>query len=316
MAADDSGAPAGTRAPLVIGAGFLGTHVVRRALVAGADVRVLSRSPVEGDRRARLEGARVIVSDASVDGVVAAALEGVDHVFYCAGGLMPAQSNLDPATDAALALPPLLRVLEELRRRPGAGLTFLSSGGTVYGPPTRMPVAEDHPTDPQTSYGVMKLASEKYALMYARLYGVPVRILRVANVFGEYQPSERDQGFVAAALRRILTGKPITMFGDGLNVRDYVSARDVAGVMLDLTAAPKLPAVLNVGSGAGLTLLEVVRELERATGQEAALEWRPDRGLDVREIVLDVTALRRLVPFVPTPFGEAIAATVAAVSGG
>jgi UDP-glucose 4-epimerase len=224
---------------------------------------------------------------------------------------MPAQSNLDPATDAALALPPLLRVLEELRARPGVRLTFLSSGGTVYGNPTVLPVPEDHPTDPQTSYGVMKLAGEKYVLMYARLYGVGVRILRCSNVYGEFQPADRGQGFVATALSRLRDGRPITLFGDGRNVRDFVHAPDVARVMVALAARRDGPALLNVGSGQGVEIRELLGMLEAVTGTPAQIDWQADRGFDVRRIVLDITALRRELDFEPTPLQTGLVVTAA-----
>lgn len=296
---------------LVIGAGFVGTHLVRRLRADGAAVRVLTRSPLEGARRARLDGAELVIDDATVHGIVGQVLDGVEHVFYCAGGLMPAQSNLDPATDAALALPPLLRVLEELRERPGVRLTYLSSGGTVYGNPEVVPVAEDHPTEPQSSYGVMKLASEKYVLMYGRLYDIPVRVLRCSNIYGEFQPADRGQGFVAAALGRLRDGRPITLFGDGRNVRDFVYAPDVAAVMVALAARSGGPSLLNVGSGEGVEIRDLLSMLEEVTGTTAQIEWQPDRGLDVRQIVLDISALRRELDFVPTPLPTGIAATAA-----
>jgi UDP-glucose 4-epimerase len=297
---------------LVIGAGFLGTHVVRRLRAEDVAVRVLTRSPVELDKRRRLGTVELVVSDASVHGIVGPALDDVDHVFYCAGGLMPAQSNLDPATDAALALPPLLRVLEELRDRPAIGLTFLSSGGTVYGNPSRLPVEEDHPTEPVTSYGIMKLASEKYVLMYRRLYGIPARILRCANVYGAYQPDDRGQGFVATALRRLFDGDPITLFGDGLNVRDYVYAADVADVMVRLARHRDDIAVLNVGSGRGITVRDLLAQLERVVEREPVLAWQPDRGFDVREVVLDIARLQDLLAFAPTSLEDGLSATASA----
>ena len=280
---------------LVIGAGFLGTHVSQALAARGIATRVMTRSPLDDERADRLGGPELIVADASVRPAVAAALDGVDHVYFCAGGLMPAESNLDPAADVALALPPVLNVLEALRAQPATGLTFISSGGTVYGPPERVPVREDHPTEPVTSYGVMKLTAEKYVLMYSRLYGVSARLLRCSNVYGPYQRPARGQGFIAAALHRIRRGEPVVVFGDGLNVRDYVFAPDVARAMVDLAAIAGGPAVLNVGSGAGISLRDLLALIARVTGAEPRIEERPDRGFDVREIVLDVGALSALV---------------------
>jgi UDP-glucose 4-epimerase len=301
---------------LVVGAGFLGTHLAQALAERGVSARVMTRSPLDDERVARLRGAELLIADASVRPALASAVEGVDHVFYCAGGLMPAESNLDPAADASLALPPVLNLLETLRAHPGPGLTFISSGGTVYGPPRRVPVAEDHPTEPVTSYGIMKLAAEKYVLMYARLYGLRARVLRCANAYGPYQRAARGQGFVAAVLEQVRTGRPVVMYGDGLNVRDFVYAPDVAHVMTELATVHDGPGVLNVGSGQGVSLRDVLTVVARVTGTEPELDRRPDRGFDVRENVLDVTALRRLVEPRSTPLEAGIRATWASVYRG
>jgi UDP-glucose 4-epimerase len=297
----------------VLGAGFIGTHVAQALTARGIATRVMNRSPLDGAQTDRLGGAELVVADASVRPAVAAALEGVDHVFFCAGGLMPAESNLDPAADAALALPPVINVLEALRAQPSTGLTFLSSGGTVYGRPEHVPVREDHVTQPITSYGVMKLTAEKYVGMYTRLYGLRARVLRCANVYGPYQPPGRGQGFIAAALHRVRRREPVVVFGDGLNVRDYVFAPDVARTMVELAAVAGGPQVLNVGSGEGISLRDLLARIGRVTGIEPEVELRADRGFDVREIVLDVRALRALVPGPATPLEEGLSATWAAV---
>jgi UDP-glucose 4-epimerase len=297
------------RAALVIGAGFIGTHVCLALIERGVSVRVLNRSPLDGDRLARLAGCDVRTGDVNVRPSLRDALEGMNHVFYCAGGLMPFESNLDPVADVTLSVPPLLNVLQELRDHPGVALTYVSSGGTVYGDPQYVPVREDHPTAPITSYGVLKVACEHYALMYNRLYGVRTRVLRCSNAYGEFQPAARGQGFIAAALKRLSERRPLVLFGDGLNVRDYVFAPDIARVMVDLSARSGGPTVLNVGSGEGITLLDLVALLERITGRKAQVELRPDRGFDVRRVVLDTTALRAVLPFTATSLEEGIAAT-------
>lgn len=298
---------------LVIGAGFIGAHVSQALTGRGIATRVMTRSPLDDARAERLGGAELVVADASVRPAVAAALEGAGHVYFCAGGLMPAESNLDPAADVALALPPVINVLEALRAQPETGLTFLSSGGTVYGPPEHLPVREDHPTDPVTSYGVMKLTAEKYVHMYVRLYGIRARVLRCSNVYGPYQRPARGQGFIAAALHRIRHREPVIVFGDGLNVRDYVYAPDVARTMVELADVEGGLPVLNVGSGEGISLRDLLARIARVTGVEPKVEQRPDRGFDVREIVLDVSALRALVPGPATPLAEGLSATWAAL---
>lgn len=311
---------------LVVGLGFIGSHVAAALDRAGVPTTILTRrSPSDGGLNdsgapgaggSRAPGAmpgstraRLLRGDAADPAMVARAMKGVGHVVYCAGGLMPAQSNLHPTADIELALPPLICLLEALRQRPGAGITFLSSGGTVYGNPLRLPVDEDHPTDPITSYGVMKLASEKYIRMYSSLYGVPGRILRCSNVYGEGQPPDRGQGVIAAFLHCALADQPITLFGDGSVVRDYLYAGDLADLVVQLLGLGRQPELANVGSGVGTSLKAVVDLVETVTGRAVQIEHKLGRAFDIGEIVLDITRLRRLMSFEPVPIEVGIRRT-------
>lgn len=285
---------------LLIGAGFIGCHVAEGLSAAGIPTRLLSRSGLPLDLGG-LSGVEVFAGDAGDPSLIADALVGVEHVFYCAGGLLPAQSNRRPILDISLTLPPLVALLETLRAHPGTGVTFLSSGGTVYGRPVRLPVDEEHPTDPITSYGILKLAGEKYLQMYAALYGVPIRILRCSNVYGERQPPDRGQGVVAAFLQRALNDEPVVVFGDGSIVRDYLYVGDLVRVMLELMPLPDGPSVVNVGSGRPASLNDLLGLIEDVTGTRVRVDRRPSRDFDVPAIVLDVNRLRRMVAFEPVP---------------
>jgi UDP-glucose 4-epimerase len=297
----------------VIGAGFIGTHVAGALLRAGFATTVITRSPPEDRKLGLLAGVRLAIADATSRDLLAPHLGDVDHVVYCASGLMPAESNRDPAADAHLSLPPLLNVLELLRRRPGTGLTFLSSGGTVYGPSQAELIGEDHPTEPITSYGIMKLAGEKYVRMYERLYRVPATVLRCANVYGEHQPAMRSQGVVAVAVDRAARGQPIPLYGDGSIVRDFVYVGDLAQLIIDSLGAADLPPVVNVGSGHGCSLGRLVELIAEALGRPVEVDRRPDRGFDVPRIVLDIAIARRLLGLRPTPLVDGLRRTVDAL---
>lgn len=299
----------------VIGAGFIGTHVAAGLLEAGAEVTVVNRSPLDGRKQELLRAARMAIVDASARELVRPHLVDVDHVIYCASGLMPADSNLDPVADTQLSLPPLLNVLALLRERPGVGITYLSSGGTVYGAPHAEEIDEGHPTDPITSYGIMKLAGEKYALMHSRLYGVPVRILRCANVFGEHQPATRSQGVIAVFLDRIARGEPIPLYGDGSIVRDFVYVGDVVALIMRTMATREGSVTLNVGTGEGASLARIVELIERVSGRTALIERRADRGYDVSRVVLDIALARGEFGFRPLPLEDGLRRTWAGTVG-
>lgn len=300
---------------LVVGGGFLGSHVAAGFTAAGVPVTLLTRTaPSSASTARRIEGARVIEADAADPEAMDDALSGCGHVVWCAGGLLPGDSNADPIGDVLSALPAFLTGLEAVRRRPGVGVTLFSSGGTVYGNPAVLPVPETHPVSPLTSYAVMKVAAEHYLSLYHELYGVRELVLRCGNVFGEGQPSDRSQGLVAAVLARVLAGEPVPLYGDGSAVRDYVHIDDVVSVMLALTGRSDVPAVLNVGTATATSVTELLTLVEQVTGRTVRVERRDARPGDVRSVVLDVSLLRSLMAYDPLPLRDGLARSWAALS--
>ncbi len=248
------------------------------------------------------------IGDAADPAALERTLEGVGEVVYCAGGLLPAASEEDPDRDAELTLRPLRAVLEALRARPDTRLTYISSGGTVYGQPGSLPVPETAPAMPVGSYGRLHLLCEEEIERHRAEHGLRARILRCATVYGEHQRPDRGQGAVVTFLHRIERGEEIRLFGGESTIRDYVYAADVAGVVADLLGRADAPEILNVGSGEGTSLLELLRLAERQVGRKAKVEELPERDFDVHEIVLDIGPLRRAVRFRPTPLPTGIAA--------
>lgn len=247
-----------------------------------------------------LAGAELVVGDAVSPLVLHEALDGVQHVVDALGAPHPAASARAPVAQFGAELPSLLGVLDELRQRPGVGFTYVSSGGAIYGNPERLPVAEDAPCHPVSPYGVTKLAAERYVLLAAQVDGVPVRVLRVANAYGPLQRPGTGQGLVAALLHGAATSTEVELFGDGAALRDYVDVRDVAAAVVGLLDL-RGEQVLNVGSGVGHRVDEVVALAEAVTGASIALRRLPARSTDVREVVLDVARLSRLLDWRPRP---------------
>jgi UDP-glucose 4-epimerase len=295
------------------GTGFIGTEIVRAFLRAGSAVTAVARRDPGEWWHEELPGAELVLADAGDPCSLAPLVSRVDHVVYAVGSMLPQESNASPAVDVTNALPAILSLLEILRCHPGTGLTQLSSGGTVYGNPTRVPVSESACCEPITSYGIVKLAAEKYVGMYATLYGVPARILRVSNAYGPLQPAGRSQGIVSTLLSAVRDGAPVRVFGDGANVRDYVYVGDVAHAAVELARRPDGPRVVNLGTGVGHSVLDVVDIVSRVTGARLVIERFPDRGFDVREVVLDVGALSGLVAWDPLTLEDGIERTWQAV---
>jgi UDP-glucose 4-epimerase len=293
---------------LVIGCGFIGSNIVEQLAAAGRPPAVLTRSDPPPDVAAKIATEDLVVGNATDPETVERALEGVEHVIFSAGGLLPAASEENPEEDARLTLGPVRTVLEQLRERPGVGLTYLSSGGTVYGEPKQIPVPEDAPTKAFGAYGRLHLECEREVLAASREHGLPARILRCATVYGEHQRPGRGQGAVVTFLDRIERGEPIDLYGGGETIRDYVYVGDVARAATALIGHGG-PTVINVGSGNGTSLLELLQLVEREVGREAKVRKHEPRGFEVHQIVLDTTLLHQTVELDVTDLSTGIART-------
>jgi UDP-glucose 4-epimerase len=272
---------------------------------AGSKVIVVARHPYAPGLA--VEDCEAVEGDAANAELLAEVVARADHIVYAIGSSNPGESNLDPPADVARTLPPFVQLLESLRRRPGPRLTFFSSGGTVYGEPATIPVSEDTPCHPITSYGVTKLCAENYIDMYRHLYGIQANILRVANAYGSRQRAERGQGAIGAFLNAVRCGEPIRIFGDGSVVRDYVYVGDIARATVALSRTGSVPRVVNVGTGTGHSLREVLEVVRSATGINPVVSFGLPRAFDVHAIVLDVSRLASLVDWHPATLEEGVA---------
>lgn len=301
------------------GTGLLGTAAAAAFCQAGSEVVVVARRPPDTEKkRSELRGCEIVIGDASSPGLLAKVFEGAEHVVYSVSTSLPAESNADPAGDVDRSLPPLIRLLEMIRERPRISLTYFSSGGTVYGEPATLPVSEDAACDPITSYGITRLAAEKYVGMYARLYGVPSRVLRISNAYGPLQVAGRSQGVIASFLAAARDGQPVRLFGDGEIQRDYIHVADIAAATVALASTEQGPLVLNVGTGIGHTLNDLLEMVSRVTGRKVDLLHFANRGFDVRSLVLDVSQLGMTIDWNPISVEKGIVATwneVAAMPG-
>ena len=298
--------PPASRIAILGGTGLLGAAIARRCLEVGAEVVVLSRHCPDQRTASLLDGARLVLGDAANPAALRTALDGASHVVDTLGAPHPAASASAPHAQLDAELPVLERVLAELRRRPGTGLTYVSSGGAVYGDAAVLPVREETPCHPVSPYGAAKLEAEGRVLAAMRDDGLEARILRVANAYGARQRPRTGQGIVATMLCAAQSGAAVTVYGDGGAVRDFVDARDVALAVVALRAAPTAPQVVNVGSGVGHRVLDVRSIVEAVTGARIEVRLEPRRRSDVTAVVLDVARLSALVPWQPRSLHDGV----------
>jgi UDP-glucose 4-epimerase len=214
-------------------------------------------------------------------------------VFHLISTTLPQASNENPVQDAQTNLVGTLRMLEQCRRAGVRKVVFVSSGGTVYGIPMSVPIAESHPTNPTCAYGIHKLAIEKYLHLEHVLHGLDYCVLRPANLYGERQRADLAFGAVSVFLDRAVRGEPIRIWGDGSIVRDYVYVGDAVAAFIAAMTHAGTERIFNIGSGKGTSLNELVTLIEAALGRKVAVEYAPARGFDVSANVLDSSLARR-----------------------
>ena len=282
---------------LVLGGnGFIGTHILDELLAAGHEVRVFDRGHEVW--RKPLPSVNYYLGEFSNTSMLAEALQGVAVVIHLISTTVPSTSNLDPIADIHSNLENSVRLFQLMESAKVQRIVFLSSGGTVYGIPSVLPIPESHMLDPICSYGIVKVAIEKYLGMFEFLYGLKPLIVRASNPYGPRQGHQGVQGVVSTFMHKILSGETITIWGDGNTKRDYLYVTDLARICRT-AAESDLTGVINAGSGIGLTLLELVRMIEAATGMQAGIEHVAARSYDVPEIVLDIEKAKALFKWKP-----------------
>lgn len=270
------------------GGGFIGSNVADRLLKDGHQLRIFERSGIEPYRDFfDDESVKWINGDFMSSQDVAAAIDGVDVILHLVSTSLPKSSNDDPIYDVQTNLVGTLNLLDLMVKKNVKKIVFISSGGTVYGKPTYIPMDEKHRTEPLVSYGITKLAIEKYLLMYQSLYGMEARILRVANPFGERQRVESAQGAIGVFLSKAIRQQPLEIWGDGLITRDYLYVSDVAEAFALAVKYDGPISVFNISSSVGTTLNQLIEIIENVLGYRIARNYHLARPFDVQTSILD-----------------------------
>ncbi len=272
------------------GGGFIGSAVVDRLLKDGHTIRIFERPRVVPYRRfSATEGVEWVTGDLMSNHDVAHVLDGIDIVVHLVSTTLPGSSNDDPVYDVQTNVVSTIQMLQAMVARKVGKIVFISSGGTIYGKPVALPINEDHPTNPLVSYGITKLAVEKYILMFQHLYGIKARILRVANPYGVRQRVDTGQGVVTAFVSKALRDESIEVWGDGRVVRDYLYIDDLAEAFARAVYYDGSHSVFNIGSGVGTDINSLLDAIESVLERPVSRHYKPGRAFDVPSNVLDIT---------------------------
>jgi UDP-glucose 4-epimerase len=284
------------------GAGFIGSNVVDALLERGDEVVVvddLSTGKRQNVELALGNGARVVEADIR-DGQALRELfdeARPDVVFHLAAQIDVRKSVADTPLDAMINVVGTINVLEAALKV-GARVVNSSTGGAIYGEGKVIPAPEDHPADPEAPYGQSKFSAEGYLELYRRLHGLSTISLRYGNVYGPRQDPLGEAGVIAIFCGKLTDGEKPTVFGDGLQTRDYVYVGDVVAANL-AAAESEATGPFNIGTGRQTTVLDIIEALGEIAGRDFEAEFAPERPGEVRHIALDYTRAREQLGYEP-----------------
>ena len=306
------------------GAGFIGSNLTDRLLEEGHEVTVvddLSTGKLHNLHQARrnpdlpLSFQRVDITSNALERVVAKAEPEV--VLHLAAQIDVRRSVDDPVHDAMVNLVGTVNLLEASRRHGVRKIVVTSSGGCIYGEPdpADLPIAENHPGHPESPYGASKRGMEEYLHAYEALYGLRWTSLALSNVFGRRQDPLGEAGVVSMFGGRMLSGEPVTIFGDGEQTRDFVFVDDVVHAFV-LAMERGDGARFNIGTGEQTTVNALFVEMAALTGYDQPPNYGPERDGELRHIALDTRLAAAELGWKPwTTLSEGLSETVAWLRG-
>jgi UDP-glucose 4-epimerase len=291
-----SSMPPAMRTLVTGGAGFIGSHVVDALIERGDEVTVLD--DVSTGRRDNLEqalanGAELMEGDIRDGDAVAELCHRVrpELIFHLAAQIDVRKSVADPAFDARVNVEGTINMLRGAQASGVRRVVNASSGGAIYGEGQTIPAPENHPVVPEAPYGLSKFCAERYCEIFGRLHGLSTVSLRYGNVYGPRQDPLGEAGVIAIFCGKLLDGTRPTIFGDGLQTRDYVYVGDVVEANLR-AAESEATGAFNVGLGVEVNVLELVEALRPYAQDGFEPEHAPDRPGEIKRIALDCSRAR------------------------
>jgi UDP-glucose 4-epimerase len=284
---------------IIGGTGFIGRHLCY-SLPSRYQISVLSRRPpMATSSQSQSQRISYLTGDIAQANIVYEACSGVDCIVYLASTVIPGDSNKDPLFDIQSNLIGAINTLNAAIDQRVHKIVFASSGGTVYGNSSSLLLSEKDATNPICSYGIIKLAIEKYIAMYGRNHGLHYSILRLSNPYGPGHMLNKPQGVINHFVNRLRMGEKLEVWGDGSIERDYIYITDVIEAIQKCIETPIPSLLLNIGTGVPTSINELIRVISSEFGLMPEVAYSASRSFDVHKSALDIAAAKKLIDWSP-----------------
>lgn len=280
------------------GAGFIGSNVVRLLRVKQHQVRVLDNLSTGHKKNIDDLGVEFIQGDICDAELVSSLCNGIDVVFHLAASVGRQKSIDNPQLDSEINVIGTLNVLEAIRKNRVSRIVY-SSSAAIYGELLTPSINEDHPQNPDSPYGVSKLSAEKMILCYAKLFDITSICLRYFNVYGVNQRYDAYGNVIPIFARNIYSGRPLTIYGDGEQTRDFINVKDVAAANYLASICEVNTGVYNIGYGNSITINTLATLMKKISKIETKIIYSPPRPGDVRHCKSNILKARNELGFLP-----------------
>jgi len=276
------------------GAGFVGSHLAER-LVADHDIRILDNLTV-GSRQYVPADVTFIEGDIRNAETITQAVEDVDVIFHLAALVSVDASIEDPQKSHAINVEGTLNILEA--SRDANARVVLASSAAIYGHPDSTPISETHSAQPNSPYGLEKLALDQYAQQYHDLYGLDTVALRYFNIYGPRQTGDYA-GVISVFFDQARREEPINVNGDGTQTRDFVFIDDVVEANLRAMTTDAVGQSFNIGTGSAITIRELAEHIRAIVDSDSAIVHTDPRPGDIQQSCADISRARSELSYDP-----------------
>jgi UDP-glucose 4-epimerase len=291
------------------GLGFLGSNLAIELVRLGAVVTLVDNMlPRQGGNLFNIEPVkdrvRVNFSDVRNGLSMNHLVKGQDVIFHLAGQVNHVDSMKNPVLDLEINCHGTLTLMEAMKHHNRDAVLVYSGTRGEYGSSVKLPVNEDHPTNPKGLYAVTNLAAEKMILVYNDIYGIPSVCLRITNTYGpRHQMMHDEYGVFNWFIRKAMDNEPLPVFGDGTIIRDFLYVEDLVTCMLQCATVPKaMGQVFNIGSGRPVTFREIAEKIVKTVGRGSYrfTEFTRERAeVEPGDYWADITKIREFTSWEP-----------------
>lgn len=286
------------RALVTGGAGFIGSNIVKRLVESGNEVRILDNlsSGYYENIADYIDYVDFVQGDIGDNALLEKVLQGIDVVFHLAASVGRQRSLDNPQIDSEINIIGTINVLEAMRKNKVRKIVY-SSSAAIFGELITDTIDESHPQNADSPYGVSKLAAEKMILAYSEIYGIDCVCLRYFNIYGVNQRFDLYGNVIPIFANCIFSGKPITIYGDGTQTRDFVYVDDIARANIIAASSAEGKKIYNIGSGGVVTINWLAEVMQEIAGINVGIKYAPERKADVKHCKANASKIKKELDF-------------------